>query len=84
MGQMSHPMPLHGHPFKTVAADGPAVPKGARLTMDVTNIGPEEHYDLLVELTNPGEWMFHCHIQSHTANRGVEPGGMITIVNIAR
>lgn len=83
LGQMAHPMHLHGHPFKIVATDGYPVPEGMQLTKDVVNIGPGERYDLLIELDNPGVWVFHCHILSHVENRGVEPGGMITVLKVA-
>jgi FtsP/CotA-like multicopper oxidase with cupredoxin domain len=84
MGQMAHPMHLHGHPFKIVATDGYPVPEGAQLTKDVVNIAPGERYDLLLELDNPGTWVFHCHILSHVANKGVEPGGMITVIKVLK
>jgi FtsP/CotA-like multicopper oxidase with cupredoxin domain len=82
LGQMAHPMHLHGHPFKIVAIDGYPVPEAQALTKDTVNIGPGERYDLLVELDNPGTWVFHCHILSHVQNRGVEPGGMITVLKV--
>jgi manganese oxidase len=82
LGQMSHPMHLHGHPFKIVATDGYPVPEAQALTKDVINIGPGERYDLLIELDNPGTWVFHCHILSHVQNKGVEPGGMITVFQV--
>lgn len=82
VGQMSHPMHLHGHSFKVVATDGHPVPPGLELTKDVMNIGPGERYDLLVEADNPGTWVFHCHILSHVQNHGVEPGGMLTVVKV--
>ena len=83
LGQMPHPMHMHGHPFKIVATDGYPVPDGLALTKDVVNIGPGERYDLLVEAANPGTWVFHCHILGHVQNRGVEPGGMITVLKVA-
>lgn len=82
LGQMPHPMHLHGHPFKIVATDGYPVPEAAQLTKDVVTIGPGERYDLLVELDNPGTWVFHCHILSHVQNHGVEPGGMLTVIKV--
>lgn len=81
--EMPHPMHLHGHPFKLVATDGYPVPEAQALTKDTVTVGPGERYDLLVELDNPGTWVFHCHILSHVQNRGVEPGGMITVLKVA-
>ena len=37
-------------------------------------IGPGERFDLEVDGTNPGVWMFHCHINNHAAN------GMSTVL----
>jgi manganese oxidase len=82
LGQMTHPMHMHGHPFKIVGTDGYPVPSGQELTKDVVNIGPGERYDLLVTADNPGTWLFHCHILTHVQNHGVEPGGMITVVKV--
>lgn len=81
LGQTSHPMHLHGHHFKVIGTDGMAV-TGEPLVKDTINIAPGERYDLEFEADNPGTWVFHCHILSHVANKGVEPGGMITVVKI--
>jgi len=83
-GQMSHPMHMHGHAFKLVGTDGNPVPPAAQLTKDVINIAPGERYDLEVDLDNPGTWLFHCHILSHVENKGVEPGGMITVLKVTQ
>jgi manganese oxidase len=82
LGQMTHPMHMHGHPFQIVGTDGYPVPAALALTKDVINIGPGERYDLLMTADNPGTWLFHCHILAHVQNHGVEPGGMLTIVKI--
>ena len=82
LGQMTHPMHMHGAPFQIVGTDGYPVPEGQALTKDVVNIGPGERYDLLMTADNPGTWLFHCHILTHVQNHGVEPGGMLTIVKV--
>jgi FtsP/CotA-like multicopper oxidase with cupredoxin domain len=82
LGQMTHPMHMHGAPFQIVGTDGYPVPEGARLTKDVVNVAPGERYDLLMLADNPGTWLFHCHILSHVQNHGVEPGGMLTVVKV--
>ena len=82
LGQMTHPMHLHGHPFKIVATDGYPVPESQQLTKDVINIGPGERYDLEMDASNPGTWVFHCHILTHVQNHGVEPGGMLTVIKV--
>jgi FtsP/CotA-like multicopper oxidase with cupredoxin domain len=35
-----------------------------------------ETMDLLVELTNPGRWMLHCHIAEHLGT------GMMTVFQV--
>jgi FtsP/CotA-like multicopper oxidase with cupredoxin domain len=81
LGQMPHPMHSHGHPFAIVATDGNPV-QGPPLIKDTVNIAPGERYDLEITAKMPGTWVFHCHILSHVANKGVEPGGMISVFKI--
>ncbi len=71
-GNLVHAMHLHGHSFRIIATDGNPVPAGAQLLKDTVLIGPGERYDLAVEGTNPGVWLFHCHINNHMEN------GMVT------
>jgi manganese oxidase len=82
LGQTSHPMHLHGFHFKIVGTDGRPV-LGPPLEKDVVNIAPGERYDLEFVADNPGTWVFHCHILSHVANKGVEPGGMISVISVS-
>jgi FtsP/CotA-like multicopper oxidase with cupredoxin domain len=81
LGQMAHPMHSHGHAFAIVATDGNPV-QGPPLIKDTVNIAPGERYDLEITAKMPGTWVFHCHILSHVANKGVEPGGMISVFKI--
>lgn len=67
-GNLVHAMHLHGQSFKIIATDGNPVPPAAQLTKDTVNIAPGERFDLEVNGTNPGVWMFHCHINNHAAN----------------
>ncbi len=71
-GNLVHAMHLHGHSFRIIATDGNPVPAAAQLLKDTVLIGPAERYDLAVEGTNPGVWLFHCHINNHMEN------GMVT------
>lgn len=82
LGEMVHPMHSHGFPTKIVGTDGYPVPESAQLTKDTVTIGPGERYDLEFVADNPGAWVYHCHILSHVQNKGVEPGGMISVVKI--
>lgn len=74
MGNMGHPVHLHGHLFKIVATDGNPVPEAAQLTKDTVWIAPGERYDIELVADNPGIWMVHCHIENHAAN------GMMTLI----
>jgi FtsP/CotA-like multicopper oxidase with cupredoxin domain len=67
-GSLPHAVHLHGHSFKIIATDGNPVPPAAQLTKDTVLIGPAERYDLEVDGTNPGVWMFHCHMPNHQDN----------------
>ena len=82
LGEMVHSIHSHGFPTTIVATDGHPVPEGARITKDTVNVAPGERYDLEFVADNPGAWLYHCHILSHVQNKGVEPGGMISLVKI--
>ena len=79
-GSLSHPMHLHGTDFTVVAKDGHRLP--AAYDADVIQVGSGERYDIAFTPDRPGKWVFHCHILSHVANKGVEPGGMISVFKI--
>ncbi len=84
-GQFSHPMHIHGGPFKIVATDGHPVPPGAQLTKDTVLVGPGERYDVIWTATQPGTWLVHCHILHHTTNNGREVeggGGLVTAIKV--
>lgn len=82
IGQFVHPMHLHGMAFKVVATDGWPVPEAAQLTKDTISVAPGERYDIEFVATEPGLWLFHCHILHHTTNDGVDGGGLIIPINI--
>src|SRR5262245_6963818 len=67
-GNLPHAVHLHGQSFKIIATDGNAIPPAAQLVKDTVLIGPAERYDLEVDGTNPGIWMFHCHMPNHQDN----------------
>jgi plastocyanin len=73
-GSLMHTIHSHGHSFKIVATDGNPVPPAAQLTKDSVTIGPSERVDIELLATNPGVWMFHCHMEHHMAN------GMMTTI----
>jgi FtsP/CotA-like multicopper oxidase with cupredoxin domain len=82
LGEMVHPMHSHGFATKIVGTDGHPVPEAAQLLKDTVTIGPGERYDLEFVADNPGTWVYHCHILSHVQNKGVEPGGMSSVIKV--
>ncbi|MDX1661704.1 MAG: multicopper oxidase domain-containing protein, partial [Gemmatimonadota bacterium] len=60
---MQHPIHLHGQRFVVLAKDGVAVDNLAWKDTALVPVGST--FDLLVEMTNPGDWMLHCHIAEH-------------------
>lgn len=83
----SHPMHVHGGPFRIVATDGNAVPESAQWTKDVVNVAPGERYDVIWIAREPGKWLIHCHIPHHTTNNNVEQqggGGLMMLINVTR
>ena len=80
---MVHPMHSHGYATRIVATDGYPV-EGAQLIKDTVTIGPGERYDLEFKADNPGAWVYHCHILGHVQNKGVEPGGMISVIKVTQ
>lgn len=60
---MNHPIHIHGQRFLVTSIDGA---KNQNLVWKDTAIVPVgSSMDLLVEMSNPGEWMLHCHIAEH-------------------
>lgn len=74
----NHPMHLHGHDFRVIAEDGH--PLSEPRIVNTLDIAPGKTYEIDFVADNPGVWVFHCHELHHTANDGVEPGGMIVVV----
>ena len=68
---MDHPLHLHGQRFLEVARDGVANPYLVWKDTSIIPVGST--VDLLVELTNPGTWMLHCHIAEHTESGMMAP-----------
>jgi suppressor of ftsI len=60
---MQHPIHLHGQRFLVVARDGVPVKNLAWKDTAIVPVGAT--VDFLVDLSNPGEWMLHCHISEH-------------------
>ena len=74
MHPMQHPIHLHGQRFLVLEKDGI---KNKNLVWKDTLLVPAgKTIDILVDVTNPGEWMFHCHISEHLTS------GMMTSLNV--
>ncbi len=76
---MDHPIHLHGQRFLVLARDG--VPTENHVWKDTAIIPAGETADLLVDMSNPGRWMLHCHIAEHLSTGmmlafTVEPRGV--------
>jgi FtsP/CotA-like multicopper oxidase with cupredoxin domain len=60
---MQHPIHFHGQRFLVLSRDGERNPNLAWKDTELVRTG--ETTDLLVEMSNPGIWMSHCHIAEH-------------------
>lgn len=63
MHAMQHPIHLHGQRFLVLAVNG--VRNENLAWKDTALIPAGSTVDLLVDLSNPGRWMLHCHIAEH-------------------
>ena len=60
---MAHPIHLHGQRFLVLSQNG--VPNTNLAWKDTVLLPAGATADLLVEMSNPGRWMLHCHIAEH-------------------
>jgi suppressor of ftsI len=60
---MQHPIHIHGQRFLVVAVNG--VPNENVVWKDTVLVPTGFVVDVLVEMSNPGKWMLHCHIAEH-------------------
>jgi len=68
---MQHPFHIHGQRFLILSRDGVANTNLA--WKDTVLVGTGETVEMLVDMTNPGGWMAHCHIAEH-----IESGMMLS------
>jgi len=66
MHAMQHPIHLHGQRFLVLAVNGVATKN--HVWKDTALIPAGSTVDLLVDLSNPGRWMLHCHIAEHLSS----------------
>ncbi|MGQ0701657.1 MAG: multicopper oxidase family protein [Gemmatimonadales bacterium] len=72
---MAHPIHLHGQRFLVLAVNGRRTEN--LMWKDTVLVPVGSVIELLVELTNPGRWMLHCHIAEHLE------AGMKTVVTVS-
>jgi hypothetical protein len=60
---MQHPIHLHGQRFVVLSENG--VTNTNMAWKDTAIVLPGGYIDILVDMSNLGEWMLHCHISEH-------------------
>ncbi|MEP6776479.1 MAG: multicopper oxidase domain-containing protein, partial [Chloroflexota bacterium] len=74
---MHHPFHIHGAGrFLILSRDGQ--PESNLVWKDTVLVRAGQTVDILLEVTNPGLWMAHCHIAEHAQS------GMMFSLNVAR
>src|SRR3989344_272884 len=63
---MQHPIHLHGQRFLVLSIDG--TPNNNLVWKDTVLVPTGKSIDILVDITNPGKWMAHCHIAEHLSD----------------
>ena len=71
---MQHPIHLHGQRMLVVSRDG--VPNDNLVWKDTALIPVGSTVDLLIDASNPGAWMLHCHIAEHLGS------GMMSLMRV--
>ena len=60
---MQHPIHIHGQRFLVLAVNG--VRNENLAWKDTVMVPAGSTVDVLLELSNPGRWMLHCHTAEH-------------------
>ena len=63
MHPMQHPIHFHGQRFLVVTRDG--VAQANLVWKDTVLVKAGETVDIVLDTSNPGVWMAHCHIAEH-------------------
>ncbi|MCJ8299696.1 MAG: multicopper oxidase domain-containing protein, partial [Pseudomonadales bacterium] len=86
-GERSLQLHIHGHHPTLTHVDGYEVPINMQLTRDVFTIGAAQRIDLELRpgsderfASGPGVWFMHDHTEKTTTNKGISPGGDITVL----
>jgi len=75
MHPMQHPMHLHGQRFIILSENNKT--NDNFVWKDTVLVPTGATTDILVNFTNPGKWMFHCHIAEHLE------AGMMTMFEVS-
>jgi FtsP/CotA-like multicopper oxidase with cupredoxin domain len=69
--------PMHQHQFRQLVYAKDGVPLDSPYWIDTLSVAPGERYSVLMQLEDPGVWVWHCHILTHVER---EQGmfGMVT------
>lgn len=63
---MQHPIHFHGQRFVVLSKDG--IPNDNLAWKDTVLVPKGSTIDILMDITNPGKWMTHCHIAEHLSS----------------
>ncbi len=63
MHPMQHPIHFHGQRFLVLSTNG--VKNTDLVWKDTVLVETGDNSEILMDITNPGEWMAHCHIAEH-------------------
>jgi FtsP/CotA-like multicopper oxidase with cupredoxin domain len=72
---MQHPLHIHGQRFLVLTQNG--VPTQNLAWKDTVLLPAGSTTDILLEVSNPGRWMVHCHIAEHLES------GMKLVMDVA-
>ncbi len=71
---MQHPIHFHGQRFLVLSDND--IPNEHLVWKDTVLVPAGHTVDILLDASNPGTWMFHCHIAEHLSN------GMMGILKV--
>lgn len=63
---MQHPIHMHGQRMMLLSINGTEVSN--KVWKDTILVPVGDTYDIMVEFSNPGLWMVHCHIAEHLSS----------------
>ena len=77
----------HGHRGRVTHRDGNPLPAGAQYLRDVFSLGAAQRLDIELRpgadetySSGPGVWLMHDHTEHAVTNKGIHPGGDLTVL----